>query len=140
MRHVVTSLKHSLRSLKQNIAAFFNGSSENGVSRNTPAEIYRSLLVQVLRTHSFQEDALELMDTQESKLLLSQEVQAHHQELFKVLESLFRKPRLEKIIMLNEAVDKCIDPDELMQFFQDIAPTISVAKLKIYLPASRRSP
>ncbi|RYP69457.1 hypothetical protein DL771_006109 [Monosporascus sp. 5C6A] len=116
--------------------------SNEGVSTTEQplqAEIYRSLLVQILRTPLFKEDASELVDTHESKLL-SQEVQAHHEELCKVLKGLFRKPRLELTIMFIDAVDKCTDPDELVKFFQDIAPMAHAAKLKICFTSQQRFP
>jgi hypothetical protein len=140
MKHVVTSLQRSSRFPKGNIAAFFCGSSEDNTSHSTPAEIYRSLLVQVLGDASFQEDALELMNTHQAELLLSQEVHAHNQELCNVLKGLFREPGRKQVIVFIDAVDKCTDPDELVQFFQDVATMAPAAKMKICFTSQQTFP
>lgn len=141
MRHVVMRLKNSPCFPKKYIASFFiNGSPEVGASHKTPAEIYQSLLVQLLRTPLFQADDSELFNAQKFDMLLSKEVHGNQQELCEVLKGLFRQERLEQTMICIDAIDKCTNPDALVQFFRDITPMAPAAKLRICFTSQQTFP
>ncbi|KAF5604306.1 het-domain-containing protein [Fusarium pseudocircinatum] len=141
MRYIVTSLQRSPQDMKTNIAAFFNVSPETGMSPNTPAEIYRALLIQLLRNPSFRSDAANLVESLQSEFLLSvEDVEMHRGDFCTILKDIFRKPRYEATIIFIDAVDKCTDPDEILQFFEDISPWAPAARLKICFTAQKKFP
>jgi hypothetical protein len=131
MRHIVMSLKQTPLAPKRTIAAVFNIFSEDDVPHNGPAEIYRSLLFQILQSSSYQEEASKLVGTYGARLILKQEVQGYEQELCKILKDLFRSPGLSQTDIFIDAVEKCTNPDRLVQFFQDIIPVAPRGMLKI---------
>ncbi|KAF2878533.1 hypothetical protein BDV95DRAFT_589453 [Massariosphaeria phaeospora] len=141
MKHVVASLQRSPHARKNNVAAFFCGASKENTSDTTPAEIYRSLLLQILRNASLQENASEIVENiHTARLLLKQEEHAHHKHLCKVLKDLFRDPQRTQTVVLIDAINKCTDPDELIEFFQDIASTAPATKIKICFTCQRTFP
>lgn len=120
MRYVVNFLRCSPLPNERTIAAFYTSSSEDGPSLKPPSEIYRSLLVQILQKPCFMVAASKIVGTHKAKLLLDKKAEAPQQELCSMLKDVFRNTSCEKTYIFLDAVDKCSDPDELIQFFQDM--------------------
>jgi Cdc6-like AAA superfamily ATPase len=142
-KYMAGSLRDKSRFPQQIVLSFFLGSTKHGKPQSTPAEIYRSLLVQILRESYFKEDAARLMkDRSMSKLILNGGEDDWPSRLCNVIKDLFRKWRLRsnKAVIIIDAIDNCTDTDALVQFFQDMTLLRCDANLKILFTSRQRFP
>jgi hypothetical protein len=139
MRFLVTHLRNMSWS-SHTVAAVFNSSKENAVRQNAPAEILRTLLIQLLCHYSFREDAAAMLNTPISKILLQDDVHNYQQELCSALGSLFRTRRSHQTFLCIDAVEKCPHPDILLQLIEDLDSVAAAANLKICITSQQTIP
>ncbi|KAH7372249.1 hypothetical protein BKA66DRAFT_174834 [Pyrenochaeta sp. MPI-SDFR-AT-0127] len=140
IRHILSSLKHSSDSPRKIIVAFFVGATDDDMPHNSPAEIYRSFLVQIFRNPSFQDLGLKLLDAHMIKLLTGSDNQNNKSEMCRVLKSVLYAIRSEQTIIFLDGLDKCTDSDELIRLFQDVASTNYVTHLKVVFTSQQKFP
>jgi hypothetical protein len=132
-KYIVNSLRDRARFSKQIILSFFLDSNEHDLSRNTPGEIYRSLLIQLLREPAIKGEVARVMKMPwiSKPIVDNGEHARHYHKLRNVLKDLLHTERSEQVVVVIDAVDKCTDTDALVQFFQDLVPSPTTAKLTI---------